>query len=258
MHKNNQTDSKIVSYRKLKNICDTNLAEDLRTMSLQGESIEDLVTSYIAKLSEILDKHAPLKSCRLHPCHSQPWFMDRIKEEIRVRCMKKCMWKNNPTEYNLNAFYQQRRHVANIIKQVQRSYYIDKLQENRTNFKEIFTITNKLLGRIDSSPLPPNENPDRLAQEFSDYFQDKINSIMLQLKPTTDCPIDNRYIEMGFLTQHCLDEFNEVREEEVLKLLTTAPAKSCELDPFPSRLLVRHCLEVVPIITQIVNASLTH
>ena len=81
---------------------------------------------------------------------------------------------------------------------------------------------------------------------------------MLQLKPTTDCPIDNRYIEGGFLTQYCLDEFNEVREEEVLRLLTTAPTKSCELDPFPSRLLVRHRLEVIPIITQIANASLTH
>ena len=43
-----------------------------------------------------------------------------------------------------------------------------------------------------------------------------------------------------------------------MKLLTTSPAKSCELDPFPSKLLVRHCLEVAPIITQIVNASLTH
>ena len=227
-------------------------------MSLQGETVDDLVTSYNSKLSEILDKHAPLKSCRLHPCHSQPWFTHRIKEEIKVRHMKEHMWKNNPTEYNLNAFYQQRRHVANIIKQAQRSFYIDKLLENRTNFKEIFTITNKLLGRIDSSPLPPSEDPARLAQQFSDYFQDKINSIMLQLKPTTDCPIDNRYIEDGFLTQYHLDEFNEVREEEVLKLLTTAPAKSCELDPFPSRLLGRHCLEVVPIITQIANASLTH
>ena len=172
--------------------------------------------------------------------------------------MKECMWRNNPTEYNFNAFYQQRRHVANIIKQAQRSYYIDKLQENRTNFKEIFTITNKHLGRTDSSPLPPNENLDRLAQESSDFFQDKINSIMLQLKPTTDCPIDNRYIEMGFLTQNHLNEFDEVRKEEVLKLLTTAPAKSCGLDPFPSILLVRHCHEIVPIITQIVNASLTH
>ena len=94
--KTTKPDSKIVSYRKLKNICDTNLAEDLRTMSLQGESIEDLVTSYNSKLSEILDKHAPLKSHRLHPCHSQPWFMDRIKEEIRVRHMKECMWKKTP------------------------------------------------------------------------------------------------------------------------------------------------------------------
>ena len=168
--KTTKPNTKIVSYRKLKNICNKNLAEDLRTMSLQGETVEDLVTSYNSKLSEILDKHAPLKSHRLHPCHSQPWFTDRIIEEIRVRHMKECMWKNNPTEYNLNAFYQQRRHVANIIKQAQKSFYIDKLLENRTKFKEIFTITNKLLGRINSSPLPPSENPARLVQKFSDYF----------------------------------------------------------------------------------------
>ena len=170
--------------------------------------------------------------------------------------MKECMWKNNPTEYNLNAFYQQRRHVANIIKQAQRSFYIEKVLENKTNFKEIFTITNKLLGRNDPSPLPPTEDPARLAQEFSDYFQDKIHSIMLQLEPTSDCPIDNRYIEDGFLTQYRMHEFHEVREEEVLKLLSTSPAKSCELNPFPSKLLMRHHLEVTPIITQIVNASL--
>ena len=111
------------------------------------------------------------------------------------------MWKNNPTEYNLNAFYQQRRYVANIIKQAQRSFYIEKLLENRTNFKEIFTITNKLLGRNDPLPLPPSDDPARLAQEFSDFFHDKIDNIMLQLKPTPECPINNRYIEDRFLTQ---------------------------------------------------------
>ena len=115
-----------------------------------------------------------------------------------------------------------------------------------------------MLGRNNSSPLPPIEDPARLAQEFSDYFQDKINSIMLQLKPTSDCPIDNRYIEDGFLTQYHMHEFHEVREEEVHKLLMTSPAKCPELDLFPSKLLVRHHLEVPPIITQIVNASLTH
>ena len=54
-----------------------------------------------------------------------------------------------------------------------------------------------------------------------------------------------------------MHEFHEVREEELLKLLTTSPAKSCELDPIPSKLLMRHHLEVTPVITQIINASLT-
>ena len=84
--------------------------------------------------------------------------------------MEEHMWKNDPTEYNLNAFYQQRRHVANIIKQAQKSFYIKKLLENRTNFKEIFTITNKLLGINNPLPLPPSDDPAKLAQEFSNFF----------------------------------------------------------------------------------------
>ena len=71
-------------------------------------------------------------------------------------------------------------------------------------------------------------------------------------------PYYNRYIEDGFLTQYHIQEFHEVSEEEVLKLLTTSPAKSCELDPIRSKLLVRHGLEVAQILTQILNASLTH
>ena len=163
--------------------------------------------------------------------------------------MKEYKWKFNPTEYNLNAFYQERRYVANIIKQAQRSFYVKKLLENRTNFKEIFTITNKFLGRNDPSPLPPSDDPARLAKEFSDFFHDKINNIMLQLKATPHCPINNRYIENRFLRKHCIHEFQEVREEEVLELNTRPPAKSCKLDPFPSKLLVRHHLEVAPILT---------
>ena len=156
----------------------------------------------------------------------------------------------------MNAFYQQRRYVANIIKQAQQSFYIERLLDNRPNFKEIFIITNKLLGRNKPLHLPPHDDLGRLAQS-SAIFRDKINNIMSQLKPTPDCPIDNGYIEDRFLSQHQIHKFCEVRDEEVLELLTKSPAKSCDLDPFPSKLLVQHHQEVIPILSQIVNASLT-
>ena len=79
---------------------------------------------------------------------------------------------------------------------------------------------------------------------------------MLQLQPKPDCPTDNRCIEDRFLTQHHIHTFCKVRDKEVLELLTKSLAKSCDLDPFPSKLLVQHHQESVPILSQIVNASL--
>ena len=70
---------KLVSYRKLKNICDTKLAEDLRTMSLPGNTMEDFVTSYNLNLRDIMEKHAPLKEHKLHPWHSQPFLQTKLK-----------------------------------------------------------------------------------------------------------------------------------------------------------------------------------
>ena len=50
-------------------------------------------------------------------------------------------------------------------------FYIEKLLENRLNFKEIFTITNNFPGRNEPLPLPPSNDLGRLAQEFSNFFE---------------------------------------------------------------------------------------
>ena len=65
--------------------------------------------------------------------------------------MKEKVWLKDQTEYNLNAFYQQRRYVANLIKKTQKSFIMGKLMENKTNYKD---ITNKLLNRNTDLPLP--------------------------------------------------------------------------------------------------------
>ena len=74
---------------------------------------------------------------------------------------------------------------------------------------------------------------------------------MLQLQPTPDCPTDNRCIEDRFLTLHHI----HIRDKEVLELLTKSLAKSCDLDPLKSKLLVQHHQEVVPLLSHIVNVS---
>ena len=75
---------------------------------------------YNQKLAEILDKHAPLKSKTFKITHIQPWFNDKIKMEIPLRRRLEWRWLQNPTQYNLQSFYYQRRHIANVIMTAQK------------------------------------------------------------------------------------------------------------------------------------------
>ena len=51
--------------------------------------------------------------------------------------------------------------------------------------------------------------------------------------------------------------FEPVTDEFVLKIINSAPAKSCELDPFPTRLLYENLDILLLTITNIINTSLT-
>ena len=54
------------------------------------------------------------------------------------------MWLWDPTEYNLQVFYNQRRSVANLGKSLEKTYYCNLLHDNQHDNKEIFKLKLKL------------------------------------------------------------------------------------------------------------------
>ena len=117
-----------------------------------------------------------------------------------LRRAKERKWLNDPTEYNFNSFYIQCKHVANIIKSTQREYSIVKIIENRTNYKVIFNIANALLFRKEPSPLPSCDSCKQLANDFGQFFQDKIETIMTNLRALPEGTDDYMYVEHDFET----------------------------------------------------------
>ena len=133
----------VLTFRKLKSIDHSTLKSDieesLNKIGLWNSiDVQQLVGSDNTVLSELLEKHAPLWTKKVKQSHRQLWVDDRIRREIILRRNKERTYTNDPTEYNLNAFYQQCRFVSNIIKTAQRTYYTEKLADNKTNFKQIF------------------------------------------------------------------------------------------------------------------------
>ena len=85
------------------------------------------------------------------------------------------MWVWDPAEYNLQAFYNQRRFVANFGSVFGKTYYWNLLHDSQHDYKEIFKPTNQLLFRNIMPPLPPNNSDLQLAMNFSELLCDKIS-----------------------------------------------------------------------------------
>ena len=54
-----------------------------------------------------------------------------------------------------------------------------------------------------------------------------------------------------------LDSFTEVSEDDIRKIIHSSPTKSCDLDPIPTLLLKKWEDELLPVLTLIVNTSLS-
>ena len=104
--------------------------------------------------------------------------------------------------------------------------------------------------------MPQHESTKELCERMSAFFCEKIESIYEGLQSLREdlSPSD---IEAGCPTPGIMTDFSPVTEKDIEKIIKGCAAKSCCLDPIPSQ-IVKQCLDILlPIITRIVNTSLS-
>ena len=112
------------------------------------------------------------------------------------------------------------------------------------------------MGESSDAILPEHDSKLELAEKFRDFFTQKICTIRSSiLTSDTGGPHDVCAGEPLFSGEP-LTSLDPVTPEEVRKILSKAPSKSCELDAVPTWLL-KQCPEpLLPLLTAIINQSL--
>ena len=84
-----------VSYQKFRLTNHEAFRTDLHTaLSLVNKSdLTKLVSIYNTTITDVLDKHAPIRSKTIKQSHKQPWFMDKIRKEIILRQYKERIFR---------------------------------------------------------------------------------------------------------------------------------------------------------------------
>ena len=115
------------------------------------------------------------------------------------------------------------------------NYYENLIDENSSDQAKFFKVT-KHLTESNETHLPPHSNTVALANDFDNYFVDKIEVIRFGFPDSHDVSYQSKTVDQ----QDCnpFVNFNILSEEVVCDIILKSSKKTCALDPMPTSLII--------------------
>ena len=218
----------------------------------ESNSMSDAGTTYNTILQDLIDKHAPEYDRTFKPRHHTPWYNSTVRDAKRLRRRLERRWRKTQSEQDREAYRSQCQVVRDKLVKAKSEHYHNKLSE-ADNHKDVYSIANSLLFGPKVQKLPIHDSVQDLSEQFADYFIQKIVTIRNGLCQNINT--DNQCDETDVIL--ILGSLKPATDEEISKIICSSASKSYDLDPIPTWLLKLCLSELLPVITYIVNLSLS-
>lgn len=208
---------------------------------------------YDSEMKCLLDLYAPQTTRTRIVKNRMPYYNDSIHTARRERRRAERKWRKSNSELDCELYLNAKRNVNNLIMSAKQAFFKDKLSSCST--KDVYRTINSLLNK-NVQHLPYYDSAADLANQFSSYFVNKIVNIRKELDSENviipahfcDSPPDN-------ITP--LEVLRPTNEEELLKIINSSASKTSRLDPIPTWYLKDNLTQLLPVLTDIVNSSLS-
>ena len=142
---------KDITYRKLRAIDPFSFACDIMNSDLLKKperSLVELVYQYGHVLSELLDKHAPLKTRTLTVRPEAPWMEESIFSARKERRRLERRWRLSRLTIDREILHKQIQRVKRMLLTARSTYYADKIHEHAGNPRALFILSDPCYIRV--------------------------------------------------------------------------------------------------------------
>lgn len=244
-----------ISFRNTKSIQPADFMNLINTYPAPAppSSPSELVTHYNSCLSTSLNVIAPLKSRSVSFTLSAPWYTPELRRMKAAGRRLERLVKRTGLIVHTQAYTDHLLQYKNALSTARTAYYSNIINAGKNNQRILFSTVNKLLQPPDTFPLTITQ---ALCNSFLSFFQAKIDEIHQQLLSSSYPPLPP-WINDPCEISSKLSEFIPVNEQTVIDIIHKSKSSSCLLDPLPTT-LVKVCLpSLAPLITNIINTSLS-
>ena len=247
--------SSLRNYRKIDKAQFANALDDL--VSSQPEGIEhvSLFGWYVSGVTKVLDTYAP-SSTKSRPLKlRRPWFNESVLAARQHRRKAERKWRKTRSDSDRTLYKEANKNVCHIIDTAKEDFLKDKL--GSCSVKEVYEIIHSLLNKR-LNQLPLYDSASRLANQFSSFFVNKIKRIRVELDACNG-PVNTGTLFNDTENQNIplFADFQLLTQSDVSRIIMSSATKSCRLDPIPTWLLKENIVHILPLLTNVVNQSLS-
>ena len=125
----------------------------------------ELADRYSAGLHRVLDQHAPLTSRKVANRPSAPWRTDSVRTAKRELRQAERKWRSSGLTVHKELYSAKLIAYTASVRKAKRQYYNDVICICPSS-KQLYNVTNQLLGRTKKSSLPNNIPTSDLPDTF--------------------------------------------------------------------------------------------
>lgn len=263
----NRKQFKQINFRSTRNLnCDTLLKQMCdRIMERYGELCNHgsviechlcLYSIYNAVMKEEYENMCPAVEKRIEVKDNAPWYNEEIRRAKTIKKRKERLWRRHRTEERRVEFTRARNYVKRLIEIRKRNFYKERTEQAGPNIHKLYKILDDLTGNKKKQKLPEGYVDSELANEFLQFFENKIRRIVSAFSRSDSVVSGNEHISEPEVK---LTVFQTVTESTVKDVITRAKYTHCANDPMPISIFDGNVNfgRLITIMTKMVNASIS-
>ena len=164
---------------------------DLRNVleSTAQSDLADLLRVYNTFLRQALDHHAPLVTRTVTDRTSAPSMTLKVKQAKAERCIAERIWRQSGSTVHREIYAKQSNLVLDLIRKAKRDY-ICEINVDCDSSRDLFRLSNQMMGTFGGTALPSNIPPESLPDKFGEIFASKFEQIRSSLDSNRPIPTD--------------------------------------------------------------------
>ena len=249
--------NKLIHYRHWKSINSDTFKDDLSILMLDNcqnhanASFSSRTSLFHSSLSEVIQCHAPLKSKIVKNVSGCTWFNYDYVLLRRKRRKAEKRAKRTGLSVDRDMFVKLRKETTKFSHKLKMDNVANKINGAKGDQKALYSAFHSLVDQTNSKVLPDYVCEKTLANEFSNFFVEKIKDIRNSF--STDLPSSCSF---NLFKGTTLSDFEPTTVEELKSLIMDNGIKCSTADLLPPDLLYEHLDLFLPVWTELANASM--